>query len=201
MSLQPDRLFLQSATLIYFSGWLWLAYSIRLFPVRSIAQRPLAFVIGLTLSGSTVIWGYLIISILIETGINPFRLSLTTEFLLIMALAASYFPLKPWHGTLVASIPPLVRMARLELIGLLVVIPIGSMFLIAPIGVDILGWLPSLIDTNTVLCGVVATLAIVIVLVSDSNANRYAFLFSTGIMLMALATTYIVMVTALVATI
>jgi|SRR5579864_5224344 len=125
MNLRPDYLFLQSSALIYFCGWLWLSISTAVIPVRQFAHRQLGVTIGIVLVLSALIWGYLFIEIL-AAGLNPIEVPLTTELILIVVMATTYFPLKPWSSHPVDSAPQFVRVARIELIAVLIGLPLPA---------------------------------------------------------------------------
>ncbi len=203
MIFPPDQLFLQSATIIYFSGWLWLLCSLGLVSIRPGAWPWFSSVIGLVLLVTALGWVYLIIFILIEAGANPFRLPLSLELILIAVIGVTYVPLAPWRQdrptNVMMNIPPFVRTARLELIGLLVILPIVSLISLAPFGAAITGWFPSLLGSNPALFGLIGVLLILTIGLTKPAIRNYLILI--GFMLIILGTTYLVMVAALVATI
>ncbi len=196
--MEPEHFFPQLAPAICFCGWLWLGYSVGLLPIRLAAQRLFNLLIGTLLILAAVGWVYLAIASL-TAGSNPFRLPLTMLFLLILAIAASYLPLSPWRSTLKANTPNLVIMARLELFGLLLLLGVGGMVILAPLGTDILGGLPSLFETYPVLFLFIGTLAVAVITAVEPKIGHY--LSALGLMLLAMITTYVVLVLALIATI
>ena len=196
MNLRPDYLFLQSSALIYFCGWLWLSVSTAVIPVRKFAKRPLGVAVGIVLVVSAVVWGYLFIDIL-AVGLNPIEVPLTTELILIVVMATTYFPLKPWSSHAVEGTPQFVRVARIELVAVLIGLPIASTAIIVPFGFQITATLPTLVGDNPVLCVLIAGLALYWIAVCQPRIRL--FLLGAFAVMIALATTYIMMFTILIA--
>jgi hypothetical protein len=195
MSLRPDHLFLESSALLYFCGWLWLSVSTAVIPLRQFARRQFGVAIGIVLILSATIWGYLFIGIL-AAGQNPVQVPLTVELLLIVIMATTYFPLKPWSSHPVDGTAKFVRTARIELVAVLIGLPIAGMAILAPFVSDISLWSLFISETYPVILVLIVALAIYRIAVCEPKIGRY--LLAALVVLTALATTYVMLLTTLV---
>src|SRR5579872_5000177 len=113
MKLEPDDLLVQSLTLIYFCATLWFGVSTPLIPVRQFARQQVGIVIGIVLIACAMGWCYLFFAVL-HAQISTLYGPLLYEVLLILAVAITYLPIKPWRKRSRRSGSRALRVARAE---------------------------------------------------------------------------------------
>ncbi|MHB8630155.1 MAG: hypothetical protein ACYDEO_28640 [Aggregatilineales bacterium] len=137
---------------------------------------------------SALIWCYLFL-IILAAGLNPIQVPLATDLLLIVIMAITHFPLRPWSGHPVDGTPQFVHVARIELVVVLIGLPIASTAIIAPFGSAITTMLPTLVGEIPAVCILIVGLALYWIAVCEPKIKRY--LLAALAVLIALATTYI----------
>src|SRR5579859_6994053 len=148
----------------------------------------------MVLIGSAAIWVYLAVLILMA-GAYPFHLAETIDLVLIVAMATAYFPLSPWRSRPMANAPNFVRLGRIELAVLVVGLPIGSLFVDAPFGVEIGAWFQPLVEMYPIITCLIVGLAICW-FIASKPPQRWGYLLLVGVVLIALVTTYLMTFTA-----